>query len=451
MSRRATLWGTLLAAACGTPQEGTAPPRPSLVFILADDLGWGDVGCYGAPDLRTPVLDRLAAEGVRFTQFYANGPECTPTRTAFLTGRYQQRVGGLECAIGLGGVGRYDDAVRLQAAGELGLPPSEPSLARLLKDAGYATAICGKWHLGYDRKFHPDRHGFDRAFGPLGGAVDYFHHCEPDGTPMLYQDGRPVRREGYLTDLITDEALRFLRSRPASPFFLYVPYTAPHAPYQGPRDRRPAPVPEVEWNRGTRGTYAEMVERMDAGVGAILEALESEGLAGRTLVVFASDNGADPRGWNHPWRGGKGGLFEGGIRVPCIARWPGRLLAGTVADRPAMTMDWTVSFARLAGARPPAGRPFDGVDILEEVERGLPPSPRPLFWRARRGDRTWRAAREGPLKYVSRQDGGKLEEFLFDLERDPAEAQDLSAARPADRDRLKALLADWETRVRPGR
>ncbi len=431
-----------LLAGCSAPPL-RPDPRPNVILLLADDLGYGDVACYGAPDLRTPAIDGLAAQGVRFTQFYSNGAECTPTRTALLTGRYPQRVGGLECAIGLAGVGRYDDAARLAAKGELGLPVEETSLARILRDAGYETAIFGKWHLGYERKFLPDRHGFDRSLGPLGGAVDYFHHCEPDGTPTLRENGEPARRDGYLTDLLADEAARFLRAPRAKPFFLYVPFTAPHSPYLGPGDRRDRPLTAAEWNKGDRKTFAAMVERMDEGIGRILRALDDSGLAGNTLVVFTSDNGGDPRGRNLPFSGRKGGLFEGGIRVPCIARHPGVLRPGTVGDRVGITMDLSAAIVRLAGARPP--RPFDGVDIF------APASPRPLFWRARRGTVTWRAVRDGALKYVSKQDGAALEEHLFDLERDPAEKSDLLRERGKDADRLKALLAGWESMVRPVR
>jgi N-acetylgalactosamine-6-sulfatase len=432
--------------------EQAAARRPNLVLILADDLGYGDVGCYGCPDIRTPALDRLAAQGVRLTSFYANGPECTPTRTALLTGRYQQRVGGLECAIGLDNVGRYDDAVRLRARNDLGLPVAETALARLLQNAGYATALCGKWHLGYEPKFLPRRHGFDFAFGPLGGGTDYFHHREPGGRHILYQDDQPVKRDGYLTDLLTEEAVRFLRRPREAPFFLYVAYTAPHSPYQGPGDKKDEPVSEQEVNIGSRETYRAMVERLDHGVGAILQALDARGLADNTLVIFTSDNGGTARlGRNAPFSGAKGGLFEGGIRVPCLLRWPGVLPKGATSDQVALTMDLTASLVRLAGAEPPKGRPFDGMDLVRHLETKQPPAARTLFWRARRGDRTWHAVRDGALKYLSRRDGDAVQEHFVDLERDPAEKTDLAAERPADVNRLKMLLADWEKDVRPAR
>jgi N-acetylgalactosamine-6-sulfatase len=436
------------AAGCGRVELGAPAARPpDIVFILADDLGYGDVGCYGAPDIATPAIDRLAAEGVRFTQAYAAGPECTPTRTAFLTGRYLQRVGGLECAIGVGDVGRYDDAAQLAARHDLGLPPEESTLAPALRRAGYTTAVCGKWHLGYQRKFMPDRHGFDYSFGPVGGTCDYFHHVESDGRPVLMENGEPVRREGYMTDLITNAAIDVVRRQPAEkPLFLYVPYTAPHSPYQGPNDRRPAPLTEAEWNQGTRAKYAEMVAYMDTSIARLLEAIGARGAANRTLVIFASDNGGDPRGRNAPLKGSKGGLFEGGIRVPLVARWPGVLPAGKRDDRPAVTMDITASILAAAGAAP--GRPLDGIDILDHVARGQPAAPRTLFWRARREQRTWRAVRRGDLKYVSLAGAAAQEEHLYDLAADVAEERDLATARPDDVARLKRILAAWEQEVR---
>jgi len=432
----------LLWVGCAGPAPRPAA-GPNIVFILADDLGHGDLGCQGAPDLKTPSIDRLAAEGVRFTQFYAGAPECTPTRTALLTGRYPQRVGGLECAIGTGNVGRYDDAIRLRSSDDLGLPPSESVLPRLLKHAGYATAVVGKWHLGYAPKFFPARHGFDAWFGPLGGGVDYFHHTEPDGSPMLYRDGTKVRRDGYLTDLLAEEASAFVR-RTAGPFFLYVPFTAPHLPGQGPDDRRPVPLAADAWGRCDRATYVAMVERLDRAVGEILKALDETGRAKDTLVVFTSDNGGAKVARNAPFTGHKGGTYEGGLRVPCLARWPGLIPAGTTAPHVATTMDLTASLLRAAGATP--DRPLDGVDILAAI--GGPPQPRTLFWRQRRGDTVWRAVRDGDLKYLSREEAGRLvEERLSDVSADPAEATDLLGSRPGDGDRLRALLARWQSSV----
>ncbi len=442
------LAGAAGIGACRTGGGGEAR-RPNIVLIMADDLGYGDLGCYGCEDIRTPNLDGLAAEGVRFTTFYSNGPECSPTRTALLTGRYQHRVGGLECAIGTGNVGRYDDAIRLRESRDLGLPASETSIARTLKAAGYTTGVCGKWHLGYEPTFFPANHGFDYWFGSVGGAVDYFHHCESTGQPALYRNGRPIEREGYLTDLITEEAVDFVRRNRRRPFFLYVAYTAPHTPYQGPGDRQAEYVREEDYNKGSRGTYVQMVERMDEGVGAILRALDDSGAARDTLVVFMSDNGATRVGRNEPFSGNKGNLFEGGIRVPCMARWPGVLAPGAVSHEACMTMDFSASLVRAAGAQPP--RPFDGIDILGLVQAGRPAQPRTLFWRARRGEWTRKAVRDGDLKYIALDKGGAVQEYLFDLAVDPQENDNLLATRPETVLRLKELLREWESEVRPGR
>jgi N-acetylgalactosamine-6-sulfatase len=443
------------ALARRSPAAQAEAKRPSIVFILADDLGYGDVACYGRPDVKTPAIDRLAREGIRFTQSYASAPECTPTRTALLTGRYPQRVGGLECAIGTGNVGRYDDAIRLRETHDLGLPADRPTIARLLKDAGYATGISGKWHLGYEDKFAPSLHGFDHAFYCLGGGMDYFYHTEPDGVNVLRLDGRPVRRDGYFTDLVTDDAVAFIRQHQAHPFFLYVAYTAPHAPYQGPKDRRDQPLapddPLMDQGKGPPGTYTAMIERMDEGIARILDAIEAAGLASDTLVIFASDNGGTRSGRNAPFSGFKGSTYEGGIRVPAVARWPGRITPGTVSEQVCVTMDFTASIARIGGARPPAAFAFDGIDILQLVEGKQPVQPRTIFWRIRRGEQTRCAVRDGAMKLIVERQGPTTLERLFNLEDDPAEQNDLSAVRPADLARLRACLAQWEAEVRPGR
>lgn len=435
----------------GSPNAQT----PNIILIMADDLGYGDVGCYGCTDIRTPAIDNLADEGVRFTTFYANAPECTPTRTALLTGRYQHRVGGLECALGIGNVGRYDDAIGLRQTNDLGLPVEETSIARMLKDTGYATAICGKWHLGYEPKFFPLKHGFDYWFGPVGGAVDYFHHCEYTGQQALYLNDRPIKREGYLTDLITDEAVKFIQRRQNTPFFLYVAYTTPHTPYQGPNDKKAKPVPQADYNKGSRTTYVSMVESMDDGIGKILKTVKDRKIADNTLVVFMSDNGANKTGNNFPFSGYKGNLFEGGIRVPCIVKWPGVLEEGMVSNQACMTLDFSRSIVRAAGTKPPRNRPFDGIDILQalsaghlSVETNQPVQKRTLFWRARRGQRTRKAVRDGFLKYIRLQEGDDVKEYLFDLERDPAEKNNLFSERKEDVQKLKILLKNWEEKVK---
>ncbi|MGI6456157.1 MAG: sulfatase [bacterium] len=422
-----------------------AQSKPNIVLIVSDDMGYADLGCYGSSDLKTPMIDHLAEQGVRFTSNYSNAPECTPTRTALMTGRYQQRIGGLECALGNGHVGRYDDAIRLRQAGELGLPLTETTIAEMLKNAGYATGITGKWHLGYDLKFNPLNQGFDYFWGCLGGGVDYFHHHEPEGMYTLYQGKKVDIREGYMTELITDEAVSFIRKHREHPFFLYVPYTAPHSPYQGPDDYQDAPKNNENWNDGTRETYAEMVAALDEGVGRIIAELDQQGLTKNTLIIFVSDNGGTARlGDNGPFARGKGSLYEGGIRVPLIIRWDGNIKPATVSDQVTITMDLTASIARIAGAQPPEDKPFDGMDIIAHIEQERSPVERTLFFRYRRGDHTWHAVRDSNLKYLSFKDGDKTEEHLFDLKKDQTEQHDFISDTPEKAQSLRQKLKAWE-------
>jgi len=448
----------LLCVVTAAAADAAPAARPNVVYLLADDLGWGDLGCYGVPDIATPRIDRLAREGVRFTSFYANGPECTPTRAALLTGRYQQRVGGLECAIGIGGVGRYDDAIRLAAQHELGLPAAEGTISQALRQAGYATALAGKWHLGYETKFAPGVQGFQHALYCIGGGMDYFHHVEepPAALPALRLNGQPLTRKGYFTEVIADEAVAWLQGPGAAtggrPFFLYVPFTAPHSPFQAPDEEEPQPLPagSERWvqSKAPPRVYAAMIESLDRATGRILDALQMLGVADNTLVIFASDNGGTASARPCGLRGIKGTTFEGGIRVPCIVRWPGVLRAGLEYTHPAATFDLTASIARAAAVTPT--RPLDGVDILADVAAGRAPQ-RDLFWRQRRGERTWRAVREGSLKLVLETKGPKTTEYLFDLAVDPGEKENLLASRPTDVARLSAKLAAWEKAVAPTR
>jgi N-acetylgalactosamine-6-sulfatase len=434
------VWLVVIARAGSLAAQSAA--KPNIVLILADDMGYGDLGCYGCPDIRTPSIDSLARQGLRLTSFYSNGPECTPTRTGLMSGRYQQRVGGLECAIGIGNVGRYDDAIRLANQHELGLPAERSVLARKLHDAGYATAICGKWHLGYEPKFLPLKHGFDYAFG--------FRHNEPGGEPMLYRNDRPVERKGYMTDLIGEEAVGFIQGA-QQPFFLYVPFTAPHSPFQGPGDAAESASTADDMNRGSRGKYVEMVQRLDEQVGAILKAIDATGSRDKTLVIFASDNGGPQFSRNDPFSGRKGTTYEGGIRVPCLLRWPGQLAEGSESAQVGITMDLTASILRLAGVEASRMPPLDGIDLVARVQAKQPPIERTLYWRQRRGENTWRGVRDGDLKLVSKQDGAERQNWLFDLSADAGEKNDLSKGRSDELSRLQGLLAKWENAVQPDR
>jgi N-acetylgalactosamine-6-sulfatase len=438
---RRDLLRALAAGAIGTAAHARAAARPNIVLMVADDLGFGDLSSYGCPDIRTPNIDSIGKRGVRFSRFYSNAPDCSPTRSALLTGRYQQRIGGLECAIGVGNVGRYDDAEWLAKRGELGLPLSEITMPRIFKDAGYDTACFGKWHLGYGPKFSPNRHGFDEYFGIIGGNADYFTHREDDGTPVLYHNERPVERKGYTTDLIAEEAIGWLKQRRQNPFLLYVTFTAPHTPIQDPDGFDPA-TGTAPVRQGDRRIYAKMVEREDGRVGDILSQLQAVGAADNTIVIYHSDNGGDPNGRNDPLRARKGTVWEGGIRVPCLMRWPGVLPEGTAVSQVGVTMDLLPTLLAATGVPAPPGRKLDGANLLRVLTGKQQPFPRTLFWRAKRGDRVRKAARHGDMKLVI--DEG---EELHDLATDEMERKNLLPAGEKIAAGLRARLAEWEKEV----
>ncbi len=421
--------------------------RPNIVFILADDLGYGDLSCYGHPKAKTPHLDRLAKQGVKFTQHYANGPECSPTRTAFLTGRYQQRAGGLECAIGTGNVGRYDDAIRLANQRELGLPAVQSILPRAVKQAGYTCGIFGKWHLGYEPQFNPMVHGWDEFFGYLGGNVDYFTHRETSDLHVLFRGKLPVYRPGYMTHLITDDSIAFIEKHEQQPFFLYVAHEGPHFPYQGPKDQDKV-VNEANWNVPDAATYLAMLEDLDKEVGRLLMAIDQTGLAENTVVVFASDNGGIAASAHQGGlRGSKSSTFEGGIRAPLIIRWPGKIKPNTVSDQVSATFDLTASFLKLAQADP-GDHHLDGYDIVGHITEARKDFSRTLFWRGKRGESAWWGVRDGDLKYVRNQDGGQTEDWMFDLANDKGEQNNLIKTQPDAAAKLKQKLAEWEQDVK---
>ena len=347
--------------------------QPNIVLILVDDMGYGDLGCYGHPKAKTPVIDRLAMEGVRFTQHYANGPECSPTRTALLTGRYPQRAGGLECAIGTGNVGRYDDAIRLANQRQLGLPAKQVVLPSALKPAGYACGVFGKWHLGYEPQFNPMEHGWDEFFGYMGGNVHYFNHRETSDLHVLFRGRLPIHAEGYMTHLITDSSIKFIEQNNDDPFFLFVSHECPHFPFQGPADAKKM-VNKDNWMTPDAGTYVAMLEDLDSEVGRLLSALEKYKLRDNTLVVFVSDNGGFAGAANMgPLNGAKSTTLEGGIRVPLIIRWPNKIKPGITSNQVCATFDLTRSILNLAQAKVPSDQ-LDGLDIVEHVS-----APKPNF------------------------------------------------------------------------
>ena len=411
--------------------------RPNIIYIVADDLGYADLGCYGGRDepwgAVSPVLDGLAARGIRFTQGYSNSPVCSPTRFALMTARYQYRLRGAA-----------EEPINSKSRGSttLGLPPEHPTLPSLLRDAGYRTALMGKWHLGYPPAFGPLRSGYEEFFGPMSGGVDYFTHCSSNGAHDLYLGEEEKQQDGYLTDLITDHALDYVQrmapgAQAGTPFFLSLHYTAPHWPWETRDDE--ALAQEVKTNLfhlhgGNIETYRRMIHHMDEGIGRIMALLEAKGLARDTLVVFTSDNGGERFSDNWPLVGGKMDLTEGGIRVPWIAHWPAAIRAGGDSAQLCMTMDWSATMLDAAGVAAHPDYPLDGVSLLPVLRDAAHAFERPLYFRMNHRDQ--RALRVGDWKYLKVDDN----EYLFNIPQDERERANRAKAEPA---RLDALRADW--------
>jgi arylsulfatase A-like enzyme len=446
VNRLALLCGVVLAAVAHPAAQVTRPPqRPNVVLILMDDVGYGDYGSYGARDIKTPHIDSLARDGVRFTDFYA-APTCTPTRAALLTGRYQQRV-------------RLEVPIRNQGTpgGDIGLAATGRSLPQLLKNNGYSTGLVGKWHLGYKPEFQPRAHGFDYFFGFLSGAIDYYQHTALDGSHDFYENSTPVHVEGYTTDLITERSVRFLEAQAGRPFFLEVSYNAAHWPFQVPDRPSVAAdngrfVQPTEEPTATRKDYAAILERADRGVGEILATLKKLGLERDTLVMFTNDNGGEWLSRNAPLFHRKDTLWEGGIRVPLLIRWPDRIPAGRVSEQVGITMDLTASILAATATTPPADAPLEGVDLLPLVRNGSQLIERTVFFRIATPRRRQLAARQGDWKLVV--DGGDLPgaavpspTLLFNLRQDIGERNDLARERPDIVRRLRQRLAEWERDV----
>jgi arylsulfatase A-like enzyme len=440
--RRLVIGAAILYGSTGLAPRVAAqepPPRPHIVYILADDLGWKDVGFHGS-DIRTPSIDTLAQGGARLEQLYAQ-PMCTPSRAALMTGRYPHRY-GLQTLV-------------IPSAGKYGLPTDEWLLPQALKDAGYRTAIVGKWHLGHaDRKYWPRQRGFDYQYGPMLGEIDYFTHSA-HGTRDWFRDNQPVVEEGYVTSLLGQDAVNLIGSHdPNTPLFLYLTFTAPHAPYQAPKeylDRYPHVADPA------RRAYAAMITAMDDQIGRVLGALEKRGMRDKTLIVFQSDNGG-PRSAkftgevdmskstipadNGPYRDGKGTLYEGGTRVVGLANWPGHIQPGSVVDQPIHLVDMYPTLARLAGASLGKAKSLDGLDVWPTISEGKP-SPRdelvydiePFRAAIRKGD--WKLVWQATLP-------SRVE--LFDLAHDASEKTDLAERNPQKvaelRQRVEALARE---------
>jgi arylsulfatase A-like enzyme len=404
----------------GFPGE-SSEHKPNIILIVADDLGYGDLGCYGNKTIKTPNLDSLAAGGMRFTDYHSNGAMCSPTRAALLTGRYQQRCG-------IQGV--------------------------------LSSKTFGKWHLGYTADFNPVRQGFDTFRGFVAGGLDYHSHIDRSGKPDWWKDVELVPEEGYTSELITNHAIRYIGQNRDKPFCLYLPYQAVHFPFQGPNDQADRVIGGDYWSKAKYGSryddvddrkaaYKEMVEALNAGVGKIAKKVRELGLENNTLIFFTSDNGAYSWvGSNLPCRGQKSDLWEGGHRVPAIAYWPGKVKPGTVTDETALTMDLFPTMAAMAGTKLPDGLKVDGLSILPVLREDMKLPKRTLFWRTKREG----AARKGPWKLLMRSKEADAYKFvgLYNLDEDIGEQNNLADKKPELLSALKGEFETWERNVSAG-
>jgi len=413
--------------ACQT-ENSSNKSKPNVILIMADDLGYGGIGCYGNKSIKTPHIDKLAEDGLMFTDFHSNGSVCTPTRAALITGKYQQRS-GLEGVIYVRGRTR-----------EVGLDRSEQSIAKLLKQAGYKTGIMGKWHLGYNKEYFPTHHGFDTFYGYVSGNVDYHSHYDNSGIHDWWHNLDSLHEEGYVTDLITQHSIDFIHKHKAEPFFLYVPHESPHVPFQGRQDSAYrfsdnefsyyGPILDKE------KAYKEMIEAMDDGVGEIVNAVEDAGLTNNTLIIFISDNGAEPFGHNGMLSGNKISLLEGGHRVPAIFSMPGKITSGITAET-VMTFDLLPTFTNMAGIH--VNQLTDGVDLSNLLFKGQSLEDRHLFWKYRKQ----RAVRFKQFKVFI----DDMDTTLYNLETDLSEEVDISNQQQELRERLILELEKWDGEI----
>jgi arylsulfatase A-like enzyme len=412
--------------------------QPNIILIVVDDCGYADLGCTGQTGYATPALDQLAAEGMRFSQAYANASLCTNTRVALITGRYQYRV-----PLGL--------VEPLRAAHrdlpDMGIPGDFPTLPALLRGAGYRTALIGKWHLGYLPRYGALRSGYDEFFGIMGGFTGYYTHRGDGGELDLYEGETPVERIGYVTDMLSERACAYARAASTSskPYFLSLHYTAPHWPWSTPSNEAAARLRELDRNEllagGSIKIYAEMMQILDRGIGEVIAAVRQSGQ--NTLVLFTSDNGGERYSKIWPFVGRKFDLLEGGLRVPQIAWWPGRIPEGSVTDQVCITMDLTATCLEAAGVAADPRYPPDGESLLHLMTNRNPTWERTLYWRM--ANRRQRAVRRGDWKYLKVND----RELLFDLGFDVRERDDLAARNPECLGELRALWEKWNAEMLP--
>ncbi|HEX6426034.1 MAG TPA: sulfatase-like hydrolase/transferase [Niastella sp.] len=403
--------------------------QPNIIYIMTDDMGYADLSSYGRKEYATPNIDKLASQGIKFINAYAAAPICTPTRTAFMTGRYPARTP----------VGLMEPLIPGNKNSTIGLTANYPSIATLLRQAGYETALVGKWHLGFTPLCSPTQNGFDYFFGIHSGAADYISHKGDNRTHDLYENNESVYPKGYLTDLIADKAIAFLKQPHKKPFFLSIQFTAPHWPWQGPT-AQPLPDSVNYRSGGSPIVFAEMMKSLDNAVGNIMNVLDETSFQ-NTIVIFTNDNGGERYSDNGGLAYSKSYLWEGGIKVPAFVRWIGKIKPGSITSQVAVTMDWTATILSAAGAKPHSSFPLDGIDLMPilKTQKNIE---RTLYWRSSQY-RKQKAIRSGDWKYIQDEKG----EFLFHIATDTYEKNNLKDAHQDIFNKLKEQLENWEKTV----
>jgi arylsulfatase A-like enzyme len=404
--------------------------KPNIIYIMADDMGYADLSCYGRKDYQTPNLDKLCSQGMKFMNAYAAAPVCTPTRVAFMTGRYPARLT----------VGLYEPIAEGPNDSLVGFGPETPSIATLVKKAGYETYLVGKWHLGYPKKFSPIQNGFDYFYGFHAGAIDYISHSND-----LFENETKIEQRGYTTDLWADKAVELISKQHSKPFFLTVMFNAPHWPWQLPEDK-PYPEGFENWTKGgSPEIYAGMMRSLDSAVGRIVKAVDDHKLE-NTVIIFTSDNGGERYSDNGPYKGRKMSLWEGGIREPAFVRWTGKIKENSITNQVVTTMDWTATILSLGGGKSNPKFPMDGMDISQILEGKKKAVDRTLYWRIFQRQKH-KAIRDGNWKWLQDEKGN---EYLFDLANDPTENTNLKDQRKDILERLKKKYQLWEaTMLKP--
>ncbi len=433
------LSSVLILGACTNKKENK-DLNPNIVLIMADDLGYGGISCFGNTTIHTPNLDLLATEGVKFTDFHSNGSVCSPTRAALMTGKYQQRTG-------------VEGVITAKSHREVGLSLNEITIPEELKKYNYHCGMFGKWHLGYDKAFNPTLQGFDEFTGYVSGNIDYHAHIDQEGYLDWWKGEKIENETGYSTDLITEYGVKFIQEnnpdKTHKPFFLYLPHEAPHGPYQRRIDKalrevgKPGDLPILK--DSIPSIYKEMVEVMDEGIGRIIETLKATGQYEKTLIIFLSDNGANHYGHNGGLRGFKGGVYEGGSRVPAIISYPGKIKGGRVNTQMVLTMDLLPTLLDFIGQKP-AGENIDGISIKDNLLNLTDLPQRDAFYSF--GNNSF--IRSGSWKLVKqkRKDSEKIE--LYNLSNDLQEKVDVGSQNPDLMNQLKERLNIWEKEVREG-